>query len=487
MPRRHAAGRFGLITLCTFVPGLAGLDDGTAMAQTGAPTGQEATADVPAMPPPTHVLTLNAAERAAVSSQPQLLVARAATATALAQADQARAPLLPQVTATAEYERVGGIEALSYQTGKIGTTSAGGVGGTAPMAPPSTSGTTNQSFGQIVSTSTDVWLLELSASQLIYDFGQTYEKLKAADLNANALSLTERSTLLTTMLNVRSAYFNARAMKELVGVARETLDDQNKHLVQVQGQVTVGTQPQIALAQQLAAVANAKVSLITAQNNYEVSKSQLNQAAGLTTGTDYDVGNEELAPIEDEDQPLSALAPKALAARPEMASFDKQRESEEATLRSAKGGYGPSFLASAAALEAGTDSGLSPGWSAALILSWPIFQGGLTKGLVRQAEAGLQTVDAQRGLEELQIRLSVDSARLSVHANKATISAANDALTSAREQLRLAEQRFATGVGDIIELNDAQVAYTSAAAQVVQAHFNLASARAQLLAAMGRP
>jgi outer membrane protein len=66
------------------------------------------------------------------------------------------------------------------------------------------------------------------------------------------------------------------------------------------------------------------------------------------------------------------------------------------------------------------------------------------------------------------------------------MGAVDDALVSAREQLRLAEQRYATGVGNIIELVDAQVAYTSAAAQVVQARYGLATARAQLLAALGR-
>ena len=71
-------------------------------------------------------------------------------------------------------------------------------------------------------------------------------------------------------------------------------------------------------------------------------------------------------------------------------------------------------------------------------------------------------------------------------AAKATIGAANDGLVSAREQLRLAEQRYATNVGSIIELDDAQVAYTSAAAQVVMAHYGLATARAQLLASLGR-
>jgi outer membrane protein len=199
------------------------------------------------------------------------------------------------------------------------------------------------------------------------------------------------------------------------------------------------------------------------------------------------VGDEVLAPVEDEDQPLDVLAGKALAARPEMATLVQQREAQEATLRSARGAYGPAFSANAGATEQGTAlDGLVPNWTAGLSMTWPIFQGGLTVSQVRQAEASLQSVEAQRSLEELQVRLDVDSARLAVRAAKATISASDEALASAREQLHLAEQRYATGVGSIIELYDAQVAFTGAAVQSVQARYGLSSARAQLLAALGR-
>ena len=105
--------------------------------------------------------------------------------------------------------------------------------------------------------------------------------------------------------------------EELVAVARETLEDQNRHLVQVKGFVEVGTQPPIALAQQKAAVANAIVQVIAAQNNYETAKAQLNQAAGITGGTDYDVSDEQLPTVSDEDQPIETLYAKAIAARDE--------------------------------------------------------------------------------------------------------------------------------------------------------------------------
>ncbi len=410
-----------------------------------------------------RVVTLAEVERAA-QRQPQVRVARAATNIAQGQADQARAPLLPQIGATAQYTR---------ETGNYASN---------PIQKSETAGNPAS-----LTTSFDYWQFEVGATQLIYDFGQTPERYEAAARTVGAQSFAERATRLQVTLAVRRAYFNARAMKELVDVADETLRDQNRHLVQVQAFVQVGTQPPIALAQQQAAVANAQVLLITAQNNYETAKAQLNQAAGMTQGTDYDVANETLAPLGDEDQPLQNLAAEALAARPEMAMLDAQRKAQEATLRAANGGYGPSLSASAGASEIGTALGeLTPNWYGGLILNVPIYQGGLTTAVVHTAEAGLESVGAQRSVEELQVRLDVDSARLAVRAAKATIPAADDAATSAREQLRLAEQRYVTGVGSIIELNDAQVAYSSAAAQAVQARYELASARAQLLAALGR-
>jgi outer membrane protein len=333
----------------------------------------------------------------------------------------------------------------------------------------------------------DYWNFGLNATQLIYDFGQAVDRYKSFSASAEAARATERSTRLQVVANVRRAYFGARAMKDLVKVAQETLSDQDKHLAQVQGYVSVGTQPEVALAQQKAAVASARVALITAQNNYETSKAQLNQAGGIAGGTEYDVSDEELGPIEDEDQPLEVLASKAIAARPELMALQKLRVAAQETLSSARGSYGPTLSASGAVTESGIAlDGLVPNWNVGLLLAWPLFQGGLTRANVHLAQASVQTADAQAALEELQVRLDVDTARLAVRAAKATIGAADDALASAREQLRLAEQRYAQAVGNIIELYDAQVAYTSAAAQVVQARYGLAAARAQLLAALGR-
>jgi outer membrane protein len=408
-----------------------------------------------------RVVTLAELERTAAAHQPQILAARAQVGIAQGELEQGRAPLLPQITATGQY---------SYGTLH---TAAGSSAATI-----STIGTNPSGF----------WSAGLSGTQLVFDFGQTPERFRSAEQTLDSERFSERATLIQVLLGVRRAYFNARAMKDLVGVALETLRDQDAHLVQVRGFVQFGTQPPIALAQQRAAVANARVQLITAQNNYETAKAQLNQASGLISGTDYDVGDEVLGAVDGEEDTLDALVRLALAARPELAAIAKQHDAQEAIVRATKGAFGPALFATGSVAEVGTNlAHLQPGWSAGGLLTWPIFQGGLTVGQLHQAEATLANIDAQRSIEELQVRLDVNTAQLVVRAAKATIVAADDALANAREQLRLAEQRYATGVGNIIELNDAQVSFTSAAAQLVQAKYQLASARAQLLAALGRP
>jgi outer membrane protein len=410
--------------------------------------------------PPSPVLPvvrLASLERDAVARQPQVLIARSQTLAEEGVVEQARSPYLPQVTATGQYS--------------FGTLHSGSGLATTSAIPGS------------------LWVFSLGATQLLYDFGQTIGKYNAAKDTVEADRATEKATVFQILVNVRSAYFTARADKDLVGVAQETLTDQERHLAQVKGFVTVGTQPQIALAQQEAAVASARVSLIQAQNTYETAKAQLNQAAGVRGDTEYDVGDEQLAEIADEDAPLETLMTRAIAERPEIASYVKQRTAQSDTIAAAKGGYGPTISASGNVNELTTDVSKTwpdPLWQIGGLLSWPLFQGGLTQGQVRQAEAVLSGLDAQQANEVLQIQLQVDSARLAVRASKASIGAAEDAARSSHEQLRLAEQRYATGVGSIIELNDAQVAYTTAAAQLVQARYQLASARAQLLAALGR-
>jgi outer membrane protein len=411
-----------------------------------------------------RIVTLDQAVQTARERQPQLRQARANTEAAGARARQSFSPLLPQVTATAGYQRT-----TANAIERPGGTSVTGVGA-------GSSWDTFNSFSD-----------SIQASQLLFDFGVQTNRWRSAKALADAQAANEHATMLQVDYNVRAAYFDTRANQALVQVARENLANLQQHLQQTEGFVQAGTRAEIDLIQARADTANARVTLINAENAFQTSKLNLNAAMGVQEPTDYDVADVQQPPVTGEDTPLDPLLEEASKARPEVQSLEEQIRAEQLTVRAIQGQYGPAISATAGLQQGGTSLD-KLGWNAAvgLSLTWNIFQGGLTKAQVSEAQANVMAAVAQLDLQRQQIRSDVDSARLAVRAAKESLSATKDALVNARERLRLAEERYAVGVGSAIELGDAQLALTQAAGQAVQADDRLSTARAQLLRALGR-
>ncbi|XXF79638.1 TolC family protein [Myxococcaceae bacterium GXIMD 01537] len=400
-----------------------------------------------------RTLTLEEALRTAAERQPQLRQAQSNTDSARARADQTRAGLLPQVNINANYQ-------YSTSTSSTDSTVAVRRGGS--------------------------YSVGATASQLLYDFGQTANRYRASRESAEAQADSQSQTRLNVLATAGTAYFNVLAQQALVGVASDTLENEVAHLSQVQAQVEVGSRPEIDLLQQRTAKANAQVQLIQARNAYATSKAQLNQAMGVEGPTDYAVREVEGAPVKGEDLTADALVEEALSRRPDLAATVRQIHAQELQVSATRGGFWPSVSASVSGSGAGREL-MDPafGLTGQVGLSWPIFESGRTLAAVREQQANLRGVEAQSDALRQQVRLEVEQAQLAVHAARESLSATEEALVNARARLQLAEGRYREGVGNIIELGDAQLDATSAAAQQVQAVYSLATARTELSRALG--
>jgi outer membrane protein len=273
----------------------------------------------------------------------------------------------------------------------------------------------------------------------------------------------------------------------MVGVARDTLANQERHLGQVKGFVAAGTHPEIDLTQARADRATAQLQLINAEGTYAVARATLVQATGVERSIDYDLSDEEFPPVEGEDGVVETLVDEAKSSRPEMVNLRLTLKSQELTLRSAHDMIWPALAASGTVNDRGPYLDRTNwNFTGVISLSIPLIQGGAINAQIRQAEGQLVQSKAQVDTQRLQVRLDVEQARLAIRGAKAAITAAEDALSNSRDRLRLAEGRYAAGVGNMIELGDAQVALTTAAAQRVQAQYQLYTARAQLIKALGR-
>ena len=135
-----------------------------------------------------RTVTLEDAERAAAAQRPDIRLADANVAAGVARDEQARAPLLPQVKIESLYER---------------TT------GNRPQKPGRTNNYPN-------TFDTFNWFdSQVDATQMIWDFGQTPNRFRAARARAVALGDSARATRLQAIADVRAAYFRAVAGKSL--------------------------------------------------------------------------------------------------------------------------------------------------------------------------------------------------------------------------------------------------------------------------------
>jgi outer membrane protein len=419
-----------------------------------------------AAPAPEKKLTLAQAEATALQHAPTLEQALGQLEAAEGRLEQARSGYLPQVSGSALYQRT--TANFAPRPGVVPPT----------LNTPTNAGWSGQTF--------NFWTFSATANQLIWDFGLTSGKWRSAAASRDAASWNRRVIENQTVLAVRRAFFQGRTQRDLAAVAADGVHNQEQHLAQSVALVKAGIRPDIDTATVRTALANARVQLVNAQSNLAVSQAQLAQAMGVEVDGSYALADDDMSAIDGEDGPNAPLTARALERRPELASLMSQRHAQELLTDALHGGYGPSFGAVANAIETGSSfDRLVPNWYIGLNLNWAILQGGLTHGQIREAKGNLMGLDGQAAAQRLQVEVDVEQGRLAVQAAKATITAAEEALVNARDQLNLAEARYRQGLGSVIELDDAQVAYTTAAAQAVQAHYGLAAARAQLLAALG--
>lgn len=412
-----------------------------------------------------RVLTLSRALEEARARQPRVLAAKGQAEAAKEKTTAARAPLLPTVAGNLGYQRTTGNFALRP--------------GSLPSQTQATSSSSFRTFNYFTSG--------VSVNQLLWDFGKAPGRWRAAEASARALEAATRTAELDTTLQVRTAFFDARAKRALFAVAKEALANAERHVAQAEALVKVGTRPEIELLQARTERANARVSVIQAENAYALAKARLNLAMGFEGGTDYEVADETIGPLEEEDQALEPLFQAALAARPELRQLAEQAEAEQQALRTSRGGYFPNLVASTGVTDVGTElDKLAWNWNAQLSLNWTLFDGLATPAEVRAHEASLRALAAELDGVKQALRVEVDEARRSALAARSALLAAGEAEQTARERLKLAEGRYQTGVGSAIELGDAQLATNNAAAQRVRAELDLADARAALLKALGR-
>jgi outer membrane protein len=380
--------------------------------------------------------TLSECVAIAVEQHPSLKAAAASVQAGHARVWEAAAPYLPQITA-------------SYAASRRQINPGATFGGNAPPI---------RSY---------FYNTGASFTQTLFDFGQTLEAIRSAQASEQSLAANQSTQLATVVLNLKQAYFTLLANRRLLGVADETVRQNEKHLEQAEGRFKVGLAAKIDVTTAQVQLANAELNQVTARNNVAVARETLRNALGLTGTLDFDiVDNLDVHRITiTENDALAA----AYDRRPELQSIQAQERSTAEQIVSLQRSYLPTVQAQGNYNWQGQDYPLSDVWAVTGNVTLPIMSGGLTTAQIAEQKANLSNLKFNEEVERQDIALEVRQAVLNLAQAAESIRVSEKGLQQARENLDLAEGRYSTGVGNIIELTDAQASLTTAEANYVQA------------------
>jgi outer membrane protein len=397
-------------------------------------------------------LTLSACIETALNKNPAILAALYGVDVTRSRVGEARYNYYPQLSASGAYTR---IDPLSAQTSTMESTGA---------------------YDQYTSS--------ISLNQNLLDFGKTSQQVDISKFNLESARFDLNTTQDDVILSVKKAYYGVVQAKRNRDVAADVLKQYQLHLEQAKGFYDVGTKAKIDVIKAEVDLSNAKLSLINSENALKIAWVTLDTAMGTPDAPEYTI--EDNLSYQQYAITLEEAKARAFENRPDLMSIIAKRQAAEKNISFAKSGYYPVLSGFANYNWAGeTTSTLDHSWNAGVVLTVPLFSGFLTVHQAAEARSNLYIQKANEEALRQQILLDVRQAYLNLQAAEASIETAELASRQAKENLDLANGRYAAGVGSPIEVSDAFATYVTAQANYISALANYKIAQASIEKAMG--
>lgn len=433
-------------------------------------------------PPSLRVITLPEALSYARDHQPQIRSALAEFAARRAEARIPRSQWMPQIGATAQ---------IFVGTTNNTTTSYLGVPEVDLPRIGATKSTTSTDWSPSPST-----MAALTVDQEVYDFGRIAAQISAADALASVARANAEAVSLDIQLGVEEAYHAVLAARQVMAATEDAYRRAVTHRDYAQAGTKSGMRPPIDLTRAQADVAQLEVRRVRASTGLEAAQAGLSAAIGADTllidAQPLDEGQSAAPAFEEVLRTAAQKNPAVVAA---LARVEAQRSTTTAIFREML----PNVFASGTlsgraggALPASGDTPFGAGWLPAvgnwhlgLVLSWNIFDATI---LSRRAASKSREEATRADLETIRtaVALYAERSYLDLDAALKALPGLAAGLEAARANQAQADARFRAGLGNIVELADAETLLTNAQLELAIGRFAVARGRAALGRAMGK-
>lgn len=386
-------------------------------------------------------------------------------------------------------------------------------------------------YNQGGSTSSDnnYYQLNLGVNQLIWNFGKTVARINMQKYNRESVGYDLENTTLNTVYNVKMRYFETLAALANQDVYERSVRINKLNYERTKALFEEGLKSKIDVVNAQVYLTDAEISLIEAQGRYQNAVVNLNNAMYYPDAPDYVIKNTEsfafqkskttkenvdvkytpksgseeyeqtailTSGIEKQDilqnykfkpliLPADEAIQKAYENRPDLKSLMMVERAQQESLKSIKRSYMPVLSASSGYNFRKNSDVANTGFNIGVSLDFPTINFMDIKYSVEQGKSYLQMAAENIDLSKKNIHFEVKNNYVNMIVLQRKIPLMAQKVQQTLENFELADGRYTVGLGNFIELQQAQTNYNNAQLAFVQAVFDYNVAKEQFQKSMG--
>lgn len=325
----------------------------------------------------------------------------------------------------------------------------------------------------------------VTAQTLLFDFGKTKSLADISNKTYEASQDNLQLSINEVIFNVKKAYFNLLFTLQQEEVLSQTVKDFELHLKQAQAFYDIGTKAKIDVMTAEYNLGKAKLNYIKAKNAVALAYADINNAMGLPEYCNYTIVDKLESRAYKVD--FNEIIKTAYGTRPELLAAKKKSEGSEILVKASIRAFTPDVVGFGNYTLGGKTPAYDHGYQLGAGLTYNTTNLFLLKKKVDEAKATYKKDLADYETTKQKVYLDVKQAYIDLYNAQDSIPVAKLSMKQAKEQYNLASGRYKVGLGDAIEIKDAENTYRSAQLDYYNTLLNYNVAAANLERVIGSP
>lgn len=328
------------------------------------------------------------------------------------------------------------------------------------------------------------YITRFNGNLMIEDFGRRHAEVGKADAETAQAEANYHGTRSKVIFETAQAYFRLLEAQALKRVAEDHFTASEKHLRLAEAFVKVGEKSKLEGLRAQADFSGARFDALRAGEALQNAVTHLNQIMGISNAPSYQI--QEDFTIPDFSPSLMEAKTLAFLAQPRLILAQAKVREKSAAVNQLKATRWPTLNANGA--YGWLDPVFPPktqSWALGLGLNWSLFDGNRLTHQINEAVSLEKESESEAESARLLVDTEVEENYRALTDAQEQRHVAQDEVKAAQEAYRLAETRYKVGLISLLELADAEAAYSRAKAHEISSITELRTAQAALKRSMG--